>query len=115
MDRVHATPWAFPATFGAHVAEEAAGGFTEWAQREASPHYTQRGCVRNNALGLVMTFAATALATRWGGARRGRGSHVYFVRAPRRDDGHEPTVGQLAAPGRPLQRRAAIRCRPGLP
>lgn len=64
MDSLQAALWAFPAAFGVHVAEEAARGFTERAQRRASPRYTQREFVRNNALGFAMTLASTALATR---------------------------------------------------
>jgi hypothetical protein len=77
MDRLQAALWAFPAAFGVHVAEEAAGGFTEWAQREASPRYTQRDFVRNNTLGFAMTFVGTALATRPG--RRGLRLHYALV------------------------------------
>jgi hypothetical protein len=55
--------WALPAVFAIHVAEEAPG-FTRWARRHASPHYSQRDFVRNNAAGLVMTLAATAAVAR---------------------------------------------------
>jgi hypothetical protein len=77
MESLQAALWAFPAAFGAHIAEEAAGGFTEWAQHHASPRYTQRDFVRNNALGFAMTLAATALAAR--PSRRGLRLHYALV------------------------------------
>jgi hypothetical protein len=90
-----------------HVAEEAAAGFTAWAQRQASPRYTQRDFVRNNALGLAMTLAATALATRPG--RRGFRLHYALVltqQAPSNAVFHAATraPGRLTAVGvvRPL-------------
>ena len=55
--------WLVPATFVAHVAEEAPG-FTSWAKRHASTRYTQRDFVRNNVLGTVLTLASTAVAAR---------------------------------------------------
>jgi hypothetical protein len=97
MDRLQASLWAFPAAFGVHVAEEAAGGFTEWAQRQASPRYTHRDFVRNNALGFAMTLAATAVATRPG--RRGFRLHYALVltqQAPSNAVFHAAT----GAPGR---------------
>ena len=77
MSRLRAALWAFPAAFALHVGEEAAGGFTEWAQRRASRRYTQGDFVRNNALGLVMTVAATVVVTR--PARRGFRTHYALV------------------------------------
>jgi hypothetical protein len=67
--------FAFAAAFALHVAEEAPG-FTAWAQRHASPRYTQRDFVRNNALGFAMTVAATPLAAR---ARRRRAFFPYYA------------------------------------
>ena len=55
--------WLYPALLALHVAEEAPG-FTRWAQRHASPHYTQRDFVRINAAGLASTIATTALVAR---------------------------------------------------
>jgi Protein of unknown function with HXXEE motif len=60
--------WLLTPAFAAHVAEEAPG-FTRWARRHASEQYTQRDFVRNNALGLVGTVAATRIV-----ARRNRGA-----------------------------------------
>jgi hypothetical protein len=55
--------WLVPATFLAHVAEEAPG-FTSWARRNASSRYRQRDFVRDNTLGAVLTLAGTAVAAR---------------------------------------------------
>jgi hypothetical protein len=55
--------WLLPAAFAVHVAEEAPG-FVAWAQRHASPRYSRRDFWRNNALGMAMTLAGTALVTR---------------------------------------------------
>jgi hypothetical protein len=55
--------WLFPVAFAAHVAEEAPG-FTAWARRHGARGYTQADFVRNNALGLAMTVAGTALVVR---------------------------------------------------
>jgi hypothetical protein len=55
--------WAFPVVFAAHVAEEAPG-FTAWARRNASPRYSERDFVRNNALGIVGAAGATFAVTR---------------------------------------------------
>jgi hypothetical protein len=57
------TPWLLPAVFALHVAEEAPG-FTRWVNEHASERYTSRDFVRNNALGLGMTAATTALIER---------------------------------------------------
>jgi hypothetical protein len=57
------TAWTFPAAYIVHVAEEAPR-FTAWARRNASERYTQKDFVRNNALGLVSTIAATWAITR---------------------------------------------------
>ena len=43
---------------------EEAPGFTAWARRYASERYTQRDFVRNNALGLGITGAATCVLAR---------------------------------------------------
>jgi hypothetical protein len=75
MDRLHAALWSFPAAFAVHIANEAAGGFTQWAHGRASPRYTQRDFVRNNALGLVVTLTATALATH----PRQRGFRLHYA------------------------------------
>jgi Protein of unknown function with HXXEE motif len=53
----------FPALLALHIAEEAPG-FTRWAQRHASPRYTQRDFVQINAAGLAMTVVAGALVRR---------------------------------------------------
>jgi hypothetical protein len=63
MSRFRRAVWLFPVAFAAHVAEEAPG-FTAWARRHASSRYTQRDFVRNNALGLAMTLAGTAVVSR---------------------------------------------------
>jgi hypothetical protein len=97
MDRLQAALWAFPAAFGLHVAEEAAGGFTDWAQRRASPRYTGRDFMRNNALGFAMTLAATALATRPG--RRGFRLH-YAVVLTQQAAGNAVFHAATRAPGR---------------
>lgn len=55
--------WVFPAVFALHVVEEAPG-FTRCAQRHASPRYSQRDFVRNNAAGMVLTVAGTAAVAR---------------------------------------------------
>lgn len=55
--------WLVPAVFALHVAEEAPG-FTRWARRHASPRYSQREFVRNNAAGLALTLAGTAALAR---------------------------------------------------
>jgi hypothetical protein len=70
------TAWAFPAAYVAHVAEEAPG-FTAWARRNASEHYTQTDFIRNNALGFVSTIAATAAITR--SERRALGLAYYTL------------------------------------
>ena len=70
------TAWAFPAAYVAHVAEEAPG-FTAWARRKASEHYTQTDFIRNNALGFVSTIAATAAITR--SERRALGLAYYTL------------------------------------
>ena len=46
-----------------HVLEEAPR-FTAWARRQASKRYTQLDFVRNNALGLAITGAATYVLAR---------------------------------------------------
>jgi hypothetical protein len=58
VSRFDRRAWLLPVVFVAHVAEEAPG-FTRWARRHASHHYTQRDFVRNNAAGLVLTVGAT--------------------------------------------------------
>jgi hypothetical protein len=58
------TAWLFPLLLAIHVAEEQAGGFTAWAQKYASPRYTQRDFIRINAMSLLSAVAATALVTR---------------------------------------------------
>jgi hypothetical protein len=70
------TAWTFPAAYVAHVAEEAPG-FTAWARRNASEHYTQTDFVRNNALGFVSTIAATVVITR--SERRALGLAYYTL------------------------------------
>jgi hypothetical protein len=97
MDRLQAALWAFPAAFGLHVADEGAGGFTDWAQRRASPRYTDRDFVRNNALGFAMTLAATALAKRPG--RRGFRLH-YAVVLTQQAAGNAVFHAATRAPGR---------------
>jgi hypothetical protein len=68
--RLRALPglWLFPALLALHFAEEAPG-FTRWAQRYASPHYTGRDFVQINAAGLASTLATTALVARGGRTR----------------------------------------------
>jgi hypothetical protein len=95
MDDLQPALWAFPAAFGAHVIEEAAGSFAEWAQRRASPRYTQRDFVRNNALGFVMTLGSTALVTRPG--RRGFRLHYALVLT---QQGNAVFHAATGAPGR---------------
>ncbi|MBD0283433.1 MAG: hypothetical protein ICV69_14765 [Thermoleophilaceae bacterium] len=97
MDRLRAALWAFAAAFAVHVADEAAGGFSEWAQDRASPRYTQRDFVRNNALGLAVTLAATALATR--PRRRGFRLHYALV-LTQQAAGNAVFHGATRAPGR---------------
>ena len=53
----------FLGAFALHVLEEAPG-FTAWARRHASERYTQRDFLRNNALGLGITGAATYVLAR---------------------------------------------------
>jgi hypothetical protein len=53
----------FVGAFALHVLEEAPG-FTAWARRHASERYTQRDFLRNNALGLGITGAATYVLAR---------------------------------------------------
>jgi hypothetical protein len=48
----------FAGSLVVHVLEEAPG-FTSWARAHASARYTQRDFIRNNALGLALTGAAT--------------------------------------------------------
>jgi hypothetical protein len=55
--------WLFPVAFAAHVAEEAPG-FVVWAKRHGSSRYSQADFIRNNALGLAMTVAGSALVSR---------------------------------------------------
>jgi hypothetical protein len=55
--------WLVPVAFAAHVAEEAPG-FTAWARRHGSSRYSQADFIRNNALGLAMTVAGSALVSR---------------------------------------------------
>jgi len=56
--------WLFPALLALHVAEEAALDFAGWAQRHASPRYTQRDFVQINGFGLASTVAASELVRR---------------------------------------------------
>jgi len=56
--------WLFPALLALHVAEEAALDFVGWAQRHASPRYTQRDFVQINGFGLASTVAASELVRR---------------------------------------------------
>jgi hypothetical protein len=65
----------FLGAFALHVLEEAPG-FTAWARRHASERYTQRDFVRNNALGLGITGAATCVLAR--SYRRGGVFPVYY-------------------------------------
>jgi hypothetical protein len=55
----------YPGLLAVHIAEEAPG-FTRWAQRHASPRYTQRDFVQINAAGLASTVAAGELVRRSG-------------------------------------------------
>jgi hypothetical protein len=64
--------WLVPATFAAHVMEEAPG-FTAWANRYASEQYTSDDFIRNNGLGLLLTAGATLVVTRT------RNRIVFFV------------------------------------
>jgi Protein of unknown function with HXXEE motif len=68
----------FPVAFALHVAEEAPG-FTAWARRNASERYTQRDFVRNNALGLIGTIAATGIVLRQPPERRALGLAYYTL------------------------------------
>jgi hypothetical protein len=68
--------WAFPAAYLVHVAEEAPG-FVAWAQRNASPRYTERDFATINGLGFVSTAAATAAVAR--ANRRARDLAYYSV------------------------------------
>jgi hypothetical protein len=63
VTRFGRTAALFPAVFALHILEEAPR-FTAWARRHGSPRYSQRDFVRNNALGLAMTAAATRLIAR---------------------------------------------------
>jgi hypothetical protein len=72
--------WLVPAAFAAHVAEEAPG-FTSWARRNTSRRYTQGDFVRNNALGAILTVAATVAAARTRD-RRVFGAYYTTVFAP---------------------------------
>jgi Protein of unknown function with HXXEE motif len=54
---------ALPVAFLVHVVEEAPG-FTAWVRRNASPRYSQGNFVRNNALGFLLTAAATIVTRR---------------------------------------------------
>jgi hypothetical protein len=56
-------PSLFPALLALHIAEEAPS-FTSWAQRHASPRYTQRDFVQINAAGLTSTVAVGELVRR---------------------------------------------------
>jgi Protein of unknown function with HXXEE motif len=67
--------WLLPAAFAVHVAEESQG-FTAWAQRHASPRYSRRDFWRNNAVGMAMTLAGTALVTR---TRDPRAVYPYYT------------------------------------
>jgi hypothetical protein len=64
--------WLVPATFVAHVAEEAPG-FAGWVRRHGSPRYTGADFIRVNAAGLAMTIAATEAL------RRARGRTSVFL------------------------------------
>jgi Protein of unknown function with HXXEE motif len=55
--------WLLPPAFALHVADEAPG-FVAWAQRNASPRYTQRDFATINALGFVMTLGAVCAVSR---------------------------------------------------
>ena len=63
MPRFGRAVWLYPVAFALHVLEEAPG-FTAWARRHASERYSERDFARNNALGLLMTLAGTALVAR---------------------------------------------------
>jgi len=65
----------FVGAFALHVLEEAPG-FTAWARRYASERYTQRDFVRNNALGLGITGAATYVLAR---SSRRRGVFLVYL------------------------------------
>jgi uncharacterized protein with HXXEE motif len=56
--------WLYPALLALHVTEEAALDFVGWAQRHASPRYTQRDFVQINSLGLASTVLASELVRR---------------------------------------------------
>jgi hypothetical protein len=63
VPRFRRAVWLFPVAFAAHVLEEAPG-FTAWARRHGSRRYTHADFVRNNAVGIAMTVAGTALVSR---------------------------------------------------
>jgi Protein of unknown function with HXXEE motif len=60
---LHRALWLFPAALAVHVLEESAG-FTEWVNRNASDSYTDADFAQINALGFLLTFAATLIVTR---------------------------------------------------